>query len=734
MSDPKPMRGLLELKCYRTLAMCTLGLVPLTFSCGQTSSQLHVQRKGDTSSESDAGKSLAKAASQGAKGKGGLQEASKESEKLAQEALDAFILAGGSKGILNCPTTPLPAYGAGAEALAGLSPQFQASCATCHGATGEGSALYPNLRILTDEARYISLVRNGKALMPAFDAGFISDAVLKSDFALLKSGAKIASAGSKEDPRTWSKERVAKAISQGRVAWRKKGAVDGKTCANCHSPDGIELAVIGYNDDDILRRGQMHVAPSEALIIRDYIHAMRTKYKILETCSVDWRPFQPGGKVLPGNSPAEQDDAFMAELKKRKLMVAVGKVRTLEDAKVAMAELQSIDMRALPIGIPLPRFAEDKFIGPEITGNSANDYMTSVPFIPNVPAEYFGREDAYLKNPTDAALSELIAVQGTETNDGGHFATNSKPTSSASNCYGWDESTKWVREVIDTPKRKAVFVAAHLFRQELEKPGSFFSRDRSPFPLGQADMNPMFSIGAMTIEPPCYDEIAHPSWVASMTPSLRADLPFGQSQIIRFSDTMTHPWMTLGQVLDQTLMKSIDYGNKLHYWAFRNFAQKNAHLPFMFAHRVGQQIAYFDAKKFGSPAGKRTHDVTRQGVHPLFARNIHSRAGVSDADGTVDQVTLKGNLVRMTMLLRKELLLAGASVPGDRELGQHCMNVFCETRSILSGADGSAGFLNNVRRNNALNGTNFDFTLFVDDATSLVREVEDLLAKAPVTK
>ena len=40
-----------------------------------------------------------------------------------------------------------------------------------------------------------------------------------------------------------------------------------------------------------------------------------TRFRIERPCSVEWRPFQPGGEVLPGTTPAEQDEAFAAHLR-----------------------------------------------------------------------------------------------------------------------------------------------------------------------------------------------------------------------------------------------------------------------------------------------------------------------------------------------------------------------------------------------------------------------------------
>lgn len=142
--------------------------------------------------------------------------------------------------------------------------------------------------------------------------------------------------------------------------------------------------------------------------------------------------------------------------------------------------MQALDLRTLPIGVPLPRFTEDRFNGPE--HRDINDYMPIVPHIPSDPGAYYAKDDAYLTNPTDAGLIDLVKRQATETNDGGCAATNSVPKSPNSNCPIYDTSTTWLIRNVNEPKRGSVLVAAHLLRQELLVPGSFLARGRSPFP------------------------------------------------------------------------------------------------------------------------------------------------------------------------------------------------------------------------------------------------------------
>ena len=225
----------------------------------------------------------------------------------------------GVSGILGCPTAPLPAYGNAAAST--LSVPFQRSCASCHGGAGEGSGKYPALPGSLTQAAFIAKVRAGGGAMPAFGQAFISDDQLVADFAALKvPGGKPGGAAAASGPATWSDAKIEELYREGLKVWRKAGSVDGQACTHCHSADAVELAVIGFGDDAILRRGQQHLSAEDALTVRDFVHAQRRRLGIKDVCTTDWRPFQPGGQVLPGSTREEQDAAFLKVLEQRKLL------------------------------------------------------------------------------------------------------------------------------------------------------------------------------------------------------------------------------------------------------------------------------------------------------------------------------------------------------------------------------------------------------------------------------
>ena len=597
----------------------------------------------------------------------------------------------GGPGSFDCPTTPLPAYGVAGTTK--LSQPFRSSCAVCHGAAGQGQDKYPVLPGTLSEAEFIAKVRVASGAMPSFAVDYITDEALRADYTALKALANVPDPAAllEADPANWTPEEVESKYRSGLQVFRKAGSVDGLACANCHSSDGIELALIGFTDDQILRRGQQHLSPADALLVRDFVHAQRRRFDIAKTCSPDWRPFQPGGQVLPGSNPIEQDISLLNELVKRNVPVAAGKVSTLADAHTALEAMQALDLRTMPLGVPLPRWSEDKFNGPE--HRDINDYMPIVPHVPKQAAAYYAQDDAYLANPTDAGLIDLVNRQSVDTHDGGYAADSAYPKNPSSNCPIYEDSTVWLLRNVNSPKRGSVLVAAHLFREELRRPGSFLARSRSPFPDSIEAMNPMFRVGSENVEPPCYDNIDHPTWIQGFPAGFREELPESDltaGVVSDASDRLTHNWMMLGQVLDQTLLSTLpDSGNKTHYWAFRNFKQRDVNLPFVYVHRLTNQLKYFSDMQGTEAFPKALGPYASVGqINPLLHNNNQNHAGLTSAVSPQDfgpaaagVNQLKGNLIRMILLLSEELLQAGAPISQDQN-ADHSQGVTVQTQSM----------------------------------------------------
>jgi len=199
-------------------------------------------------------------------------------------------------------------------------------------------------------------------------------------------------------------------LVDGLKIWRKPGAIDGgAACATCHSPDGIELAAYNFDDADLRRRAVPHLGDSDSQLLVEYIHALRAKFKLfpLRDPNLD-RPLQPGGSVLPGDTPAERDLAFGLELRSKLPRLFGSRIETIPEAKAAEQELLALQPVNLRVGIPFSRLSEDVAHGNEHA--SIAQWFPEVP--PLVPAAsldaWYASEDQYLENPTPERLRALL--------------------------------------------------------------------------------------------------------------------------------------------------------------------------------------------------------------------------------------------------------------------------------------------------------------------------------------
>ncbi len=199
-------------------------------------------------------------------------------------------------------------------------------------------------------------------------------------------------------------------LKTGLKLWRSPGAIDqGAACATCHSPDGIELAVYNFSDADIKRRTVPHLGDANAQLLVDYIHALRIRQNIDHPRDpIEDRPLQPGGKLLPGETPASRDQAFGSELQSVLPTLFGKRIRTIPEAKLAESEVLKVDVQSLEIGIPFSRLSEDKVHGPSHA--SIAEWLPEIP--PLIPGEslnaWYSAEDEYLANPSTSGLKNLL--------------------------------------------------------------------------------------------------------------------------------------------------------------------------------------------------------------------------------------------------------------------------------------------------------------------------------------
>jgi hypothetical protein len=192
-------------------------------------------------------------------------------------------------------------------------------------------------------------------------------------------------------------------------AWRKPGKVDHAACANCHGPDGFEIAAYNFDDATIRRRAKPHLGDEDAEQIVDLIRAVRVRYRLTRLLDpMSDRPFQPGGSVLEGATPAERDLALARELAPKLPHLFEGRVSSLADAQKAADEVMQLDPWTVRIGVPLNRFSEDSFHGAE--------HASLAHWLPDVartisdqdlPA-WYALQDRYLATPNDDTLWAMI--------------------------------------------------------------------------------------------------------------------------------------------------------------------------------------------------------------------------------------------------------------------------------------------------------------------------------------
>ena len=360
---------------------------------------------------------------------------------------------------------------------------------------------YPALPGKLSLEEFKTAVRQGKGTsMPAFDAIAITDAEIAADYQVLSQGTDLratTSGAGRTAPDSWSPQKLEEILSRGVTLLRKPDKY-GTACANCHSPDAVELAVIAFTDDDVMRRGLQHVSPDDALDLVDYVHALRLKYKIGATCSKLWRPFQPGGEPLAGDTPEAREMAFATELEKRQLLVFSKPITSLSEAKAAADELEAVSLRTLPVGVKFPRWSEDAFNGEE--HRSFNDWMPGAGRVPKEALKWYALHDAYLADPTIHNLSLIHHTlrESTELSRAdSHGREVDANFSVAYNAQGWMEDVLFL-------KHQSVLLGAHFFRMALlGKPG-WLERPALPFPELAADYGPFFHQGLINAEAYCY--------------------------------------------------------------------------------------------------------------------------------------------------------------------------------------------------------------------------------------
>jgi hypothetical protein len=196
------------------------------------------------------------------------------------------------------------------------------------------------------------------------------------------------------------------------VAFRHKEST-GATCISCHAPDAYDLAMLDFSDDNILRRARPHVPENIANDIATLINAVRNVYNITIPLSAkNFRPFQPGGEILPGKDIAEKDINFGRNLKNLYgLRLAQDMpIASLAEAIVARDQLLEVDVKRMKVGFAFNRWSEDGFHGKE--HHSIGDWMPNNPVVilDDKESEVIPLHDTYIDLPTDENFWKLYAT------------------------------------------------------------------------------------------------------------------------------------------------------------------------------------------------------------------------------------------------------------------------------------------------------------------------------------
>jgi mono/diheme cytochrome c family protein len=336
-----------------------------------------------------------------------------------------------------CPTDSTLSVNGAAPAI------FITECSSCHGATANGRQYYPPLRTGYTFAQVQAAVRGGiistkttittaqgkmiQAQMPAFLPTRVSDAELMAIFTYISQPPTVPDPNAAPAPyclarpeATWTADQIQTAIQNGITAWRTPGTVDGNACAFCHAADPMDLAFIGYTDSQIYRRSFSHIGQPTVDAIIDMVHALRAKYNITAPPDpLTYRPFQPGGDVLAGNSSQERDQAFGQELSDMGLTLMGAPINSVATAQKAWQELAAINLRQLKVGVPLNKYTEDIFNNDGVIPpcpdlhqcddhGTIADWITDAPVLtPDAATAFYPIQDAYLANPT---LDNLVAI------------------------------------------------------------------------------------------------------------------------------------------------------------------------------------------------------------------------------------------------------------------------------------------------------------------------------------
>ncbi len=412
-------------------------------------------------------------------------------------------------------------------------------------------------------------------------------------------------------------------LERGLQIWRKPGRIQNQvSCATCHSPDGIELAAYAFDDDDLRRRARPHLGNDDVERLVAYIHALRQKFgfKQLRDPGAD-RPLQPGGRILPGATAAERDEAFARELKTELPATFAARIETLEQAEEAEREWLALDVTNLPVGIPLNRLSEDVDHGPEHA--SIAQWLPEAPpaIKPDQAAAWLNEEDRYLRNPTDANLQRLLDL----------------------NLKLVDSSRDQGLSVLSALKFRALLVWQHRLRTHSERTPIRLSPEVAAF----GNYNPIWEVGEQARQ-----TLGDSPVGLGMDPATQAKKTAGPA-ITQQLRALRLGWFYAGWLSDQGLFKtSHDDKTRLGMWLSQILSEDGpypAHNVFVNLRR--QAVVSNDPESWGETAARRRRIWDLAGLRS-FRYQLRDMPKPGPYRDLYLRLTLNG--IRMNLLLLAE--------------------------------------------------------------------------------
>jgi mono/diheme cytochrome c family protein len=416
----------------------------------------------------------------------------------------------------------------------GLSDEFLDACAGCHGLDGRGKGNYPDLTAAAEAME--AVVRGGRGAMPAFSERAYSQAALASDstaLALLRERAAVELPDLRDAPRRppqpLDEAAYLEHVRNGLRAWREPG--EHGACAACHSPDGIDLARVGYTHATILRRAvEQGRAPADAVLIADMIEAHRRFHRITEPCSPTFfRPLQPAGERGAGSDGS-------AELELLQTLERAGVELNVPPADAGAARaiadvIAKLDVRSVPLALRLSRLTSDAF-------HSQSDRTTSE-WIPEIALEprnaeaersWIDATNRYLEHPDAGGFWTLY--EAVEHLSSERFVTDG------------------VAQRLSREKFRATLLMQHLLRSgrnELPELGSV--RLAGKFPIWEsAQVAVVMTRGCAEIDE---DGPLLPCW--NYPPEFYAKMAMDRAELIADLRSFIASWFVAGWLVDPSL-------------------------------------------------------------------------------------------------------------------------------------------------------------------------------------